>query len=114
MTIPSPSLESNRMTMSLPLWLLVSSEYPSSNLLELIEEAGRKAWRYGGAENCAVLPLRVPAMALEDAAGCIFVGTESWSASKIVYGSVSTLGTVQVVMEPAWAGQGGGLCAAWS
>jgi hypothetical protein len=37
--------------------------------LELIEEAGRKAWRYGGAENCAALPLTVPAMVFEEASG---------------------------------------------
>jgi len=49
----SASRESPIMTMSFPLWLRVSSEYPSSNLFALIEEAGRKGCMYGGPENWA-------------------------------------------------------------
>lgn len=48
---PSPRRDSVRITMSLPVWLRVSSEYPSSNLLALMEEAGRKFWRYAGVAN---------------------------------------------------------------
>jgi hypothetical protein len=62
----SPSLESVLITRSLPLWLLVSSEYPSSNRLEIIEEAGRKAWIYGGGANWAVLLLTGAAMMPKD------------------------------------------------
>ena len=43
--VPSPSRMSVLVNMSLPLWLRVSSEYPSSNLFELMEEAGRKVCR---------------------------------------------------------------------
>ena len=62
MLIPSPSLKSVRITISLPLWLRVSSEYPSSNLFELIEDAGRKACRYGGPEKVTAGLLRLAMM----------------------------------------------------
>ena len=64
MPTESPSLES-LITMSLPLWLLVSSEYPSSNLFALMEDAGRKACMYGGGANGSGLLFIDPAMMLE-------------------------------------------------
>jgi len=58
----SPGLKSPRITMSLPLWLRVSSEYPSSNLFALIDDAGRKGCMYGGPENGAAGLPSGPAM----------------------------------------------------
>jgi hypothetical protein len=53
----SPRRESVLMIMSLPLWLRVSSEYPSSNLFAFIAEPCRKAWRYEGIGKAALFAM---------------------------------------------------------
>jgi hypothetical protein len=71
--IPSSiSRESLLITRSLSLWLRVSSEYPSSNLFALIEDAGRKGCMYGGPENWAAELASGPAMVARagDARSC--------------------------------------------
>jgi hypothetical protein len=58
----SASLKSFLITMSLPLWLRVSSEYPSSKRFALKEDAGRKGCIYGGPVNWAAELPSGPAM----------------------------------------------------
>jgi hypothetical protein len=58
----SVNLNSFLMTMSLPVWLRVSSEYPSSKRFALIEDAGRKGCIYGGPVKWAAELPSGPAM----------------------------------------------------
>jgi hypothetical protein len=75
------------MTMSLPLWLRVSSEYPSSNLFALIEEAGRKGCMYGGPENWAAGLPSGPAML--GCGGVEFVAARLCATTVVVCGDGS-------------------------